>query len=373
MRDAAESGYRFLKRGIALGVVMSALVGATVTGAFAAGTFDGGEKVGKALDYGDYSLAASTYAINVDDTLYQYATGKDGNAYYTYKNGQEWSKWEGWDNQPVKFSGDPAPIAYRNQNYAFYHGEDDHIYHLIWKADGTSYFEDVSGDYTYQSAPYANVYDGELFLYATGTDGDIWERWYSPEEGWHDWATISSGNASSYKPYAVDWGGKENAFWTADDGKVYWSRYDGSSWNEAKALPGDYEFAYTPYAAGYDDKLFAHAVTQDGKAAYNVFDGESWSGWETEGAGYKVKAQPSAYVYEDLLHVVYAGEDGHAYYTAYDGASWTDWADLGGNYDYSPYQYAYQDNLYLTYTGEDGYAWSKTYAAGDDDQQDTYE
>src|SRR5215211_1624639 len=182
MKDTAESGYRLLKRGIALSFVVIALAGATVSGAFAHGTFDGGEKVGKVLDYGDYSLASSTYAINVKDTIYQYATGEDGNAYYTSKNGQEWSKWEGWDNQPVNFSGDPAPIAYLDQNYAFYHGEDDHIYHLIWNADGTSYFADVSGDYTFKSAPYANVWQDQLFLYATGTDGYDWNSWYTSEE-----------------------------------------------------------------------------------------------------------------------------------------------------------------------------------------------
>jgi hypothetical protein len=372
MKDAAESGYRHLKRGITLVIVVTALVGATVSGAFAAGTFDGGEKVGKVLDYGDYSLASSTYAIKVEDSIYQYATGEDGNAYYTYKNGQEWSKWEGWDNQPVKFSGDPAPIAYRDQNYAFYHGVDDHIYHLIWNADGTSYFADVSGDYTYKSAPYANVWQDQLFLLATGTDGYVWESWYTPEAGWSPWKNISGEYASNYKPYAVAWGEKENVFWTADDGKVYWTRYDGSAWSEAKALPGDYEFGNTPYAVGYNDKLYAHAVTKDGKGAYNVFDGESWSGWETEGVGHKVKDQPSAHVYDDQLHVVYTGENGHAYYSAYDGSSWSEWADLGDNYDYSPYQYEYQDGFYLTYTGEDGYAWYKTYATGGDEEESGY-
>jgi len=63
MKHAAGSGYRLLKRSITLVIVVAVLVGATVSGAFAHGTFDGGEKVGKVLDYGDYSLASSTYAI----------------------------------------------------------------------------------------------------------------------------------------------------------------------------------------------------------------------------------------------------------------------------------------------------------------------
>lgn len=376
MTYTTEPDYRNLRRkGRVVGTLLStALLASTLMTASAAGSYEESAKI-----EGDYSeFIYSSYAITVDDSVYQYATGKDGNAYYATYDGSSWSAWQSWDNQPATFTYDPAPVAYDGESWAFYTSEDGKVYQVAVDAYGAAVWEDVSGDYSYGSAPYAVTHDGTLSLYATGTDGNVYHRAYSAAEGWGTWAAINDGYTAKAgsEPYAVSWDEQENVFWTGDDGKVYWNRYRGS-WSGAVALAGDGSYEYAPYVVGYapEEALYAYAVSADGAPAYNVFDGEAWGGWQRYGVDWSAKGQPSAYATDDgVQHVAYTAEDGHAYYTSYEDGAWSaDWQDLGENYAWDTYQYEYNGELYLTYTGEDGSVYYREFAADGSSDQETPE
>lgn len=324
-------------------------------------TFDGGGKVGKDDGYAEYSFAAPSYAIPVGDTVYQYATGEDGNAYYATYDGGEWSTWQGWDAQPAPVKWDPAPVAYNDAAYVSYISEDGAYY--FGSGDEWS---DISGGYEFTAAPYLNVYGDRLYAYGTASDGYVYWKDFDGQT-WGEWGKISDDYASAYEVYAVDWDGYNNVFWTAPDGTVYWNRFDGTDWTGSKALPGDYQIGDAVYATGYDGNLYAFGSTNDWAGAYNVFTpGDGWSGWATFDGAPEVYYQPAAYTYQDQVHVVYSGKDGHGYYRAFQGGEWTDWQDLGENYAYEPALYEYADGYYLTYTGENGSVYYKTWEAGKD-------
>jgi hypothetical protein len=348
-------GYRRVVKWIAGAGITAALLGATAGGALA---LDG--SYGEAKKVGDGPFASSTYNITVDNTLYQYATGKDGNAYYATYDGKAWSDWTGWEAQPAKYKLDPAPVVYGDQSYVTYYGEDGKYY----LSTGGGSWSDISGSHTFKTAPYANVYNDTLYVYGVADDGYVYWADYDGAE-WGAWGQISGETTAAYEIYAVDWNGYNNVFWTGDDGHVYWNRWDGSAWSGAKALPNGIAFTSAPYAVGYeaDKKLYAYAVTGDGQPAWTAFtEGEGWADWTPyEGLASKVTNQPNAYVVDDVQHVVYTGEDGHAYYTEFDGKAPGDWTDLGGNYAWDPYQYEYDGDLYLTYTGENGGVYVKKY------------
>ncbi|HEY7032055.1 MAG TPA: hypothetical protein VH482_12030 [Thermomicrobiales bacterium] len=371
MKDAVVGGYRRARRGVVVAGMAVALLGVAAGGALASGgTYGKADKVGG----GDHEFHYSTYAITVGDYVYQYANGKDGWAYYTYYDGNAWSDWISWpDQQPAKVKYDPAPVEYHDNNYVFYTGEDGHIYHLWGEAGVEPWnWEDLSGDFAFKYAPYANENGDYLYLYGVSKEGYVYSKQYDGSQ-WSDWANVSGETYSAYEPYSVEYGGYENVFWTSDDGKVYWNRYDGKKWTGVKELPYadyEYEFKYAPYAVEYapEKSLYAYAVSKDGEPSWNVFDGKKWTGWKPyKGLDAKVKYQPNAYVYDDVQHLVFTGADGHAYYTEYAGKWSDDWQDLGANYNYDPYQYSYGDKVYLTYTGKDSYAYYKPYEAGSDD------
>lgn len=339
--------------------IASLLLGSSIGATLADGaTFDGGAQIGKDDGYGTYELAAPTYAVSTKDTLYQYGTGKDGNAYYVTYDGSEWSDWQGWEAQPTKYVQDPAPVVYQDTAYVSYLGDDGHYYF----ADGAEW-TDISGEYEFEHAPTMNVYGETLYVYGTATDGYVYWKDYDGS-AWGEWAAISDETTSAYEVYAVDWDGYNNVFWTDAEGVAQWNRFDGAEWTGTKALPGDYQIADAVYAVGYDDALYAMGSTKDGKGAYNVFKQEDgWSGWAAvDGAtAPEVQYQPALHVYDDAVHAVYTGGDGHGYYVSYGKDGWSDYQDLGDNYAYEPGLYEYGDAYRVTYTGEDGYAYYKEY------------
>jgi hypothetical protein len=342
-------------KGIVVAGLTAILVVSMAAGALALdGTYGKGKEVGKG------EFASGTYAITASDTLYQYATGKDGNAYYTTYDGETWAAWSGWESQPTAYKGDPAPVAYHDESYVTYHGDDGKYY----LSENGGEWTDISGDYTFKYAPYVNVYDDIVYFYGVAEDGYVYWKDYNGSE-WGEWGEIGGQTTSAYAVYAVDWNDYNNVLWTGDDGNVYWNRWDGSAWSGTKELTNGATLASTPYAVGYapEEKLYAYSVTDKGQPAWNVFtEGEGWTGWTPyEGLAAKVTNKPNAYVYEDIQHVVYTGEDGHAYYTEYDGAWADEWTDLGNNYAYDSYQYAYEGDLYVTYTGEDYSVYVKEY------------
>lgn len=340
------------------------LIGSSIGSGAAAGTWGKATKI--AGGDTDYTFGASTYAIVVKKDLYQYATGTDGYAYYNHSDGATWDGWKGWEDQPATYAWDPAPVEYKDNNYAFYTGKDGGIYHLTWEGEQSQWTK-VSGEYTFKYAPYANENGDTLYLYAVGKDdSSVYVKNYDGST-WSDWSPISEDNTAAYEPYAVEWDNHENVLWTGEDGKVYWNRYNGSEWTGVKALPGDYQFAGAPAAAEYDGKLYAFAATADGQGAYNVFAPDTgWSGWEVYDGTAELTWQPAAAVYEDQLHVAFTAGDGHAYTTTYDGKAWGDWTDLGDNYAYDPYLYEHSGEYRITYTGQNGYAYYKVYAGEKD-------
>ena len=316
--------------------------------------------------YGDAKYASSPSAVVYQGNAYIYATDDEGNSSYTSYDGEAWSDWQGWDDQPAAYQDEPAVCAYKDWTYVFATGEDGHLYHNSYDGETWTGWEDISGDYTFEYAAYSYVYADTAHVYATASDGYVYYK-TSDGTGWSDWQAVSDEGKAVSQPYAVDWDGYDNVFWAADDGQVYWNRYDGDEWTGAKALPGDGTYGYAPYAVGYEPEttLYAYTASTDGVASYNTFDGDAWSGWTAFDGAPPVNYQPSASVHDDAQHVVYTGADGHAYYASYDGDAWSDWEDLGDNYAYDTAQYAYDDAYYLAYTGKDGDVYVKEYTGAD--------
>src|SRR5262249_55482471 len=95
MKRSLIGRYRRARRGVAVTGMAAVLLGVAAGGALADG-------YGKATQIGgnDYSYASSTYTVTYNKDLYQYETGKDGNAYYSYYDGSKWSDWQSYADQP---------------------------------------------------------------------------------------------------------------------------------------------------------------------------------------------------------------------------------------------------------------------------------
>ena len=379
MKTSLADGYLSVRRGavaLALGaaVTMSGVLGALADDAY--GEYGKAEKIASGGEYAEYEYAYNAVPVYHEEEVLLYATSKEGEAhYYTYDGG--WGEPYVFEDQPVSYQWEPAAVAHGGKQYLFYIGEDDKYYHNNYDGADWTGWEDLSGEYTFAAPPYANKYGDDLvFAYGVADDGYVYYKTWA-EGGWSEWAPVNeSANAGEYQPYAIEWGGYNNVFWTGDDGYVYWNRYDPAteSWTGEKQLPyeaDEYEYTSAPYALGYsvDDTLYAYAFTADGQPHWNTFDGEGWSGWKGYESEYSWEAayQPYAYEYDGVQYIYTTAKDGHAYYTTYDGEAYSDWTDLGENYGYEVSAYEYDGTQNITYTGENGYLYYKEYAAGEED------
>jgi len=359
MSITALTDHRVTRRSLIAMAIASAAASSQLSRVLAAG---GGYSEGYQVDEGgEYTFAASPAYASYNDSLYAFATGKDGSGYYATYDGKEWGAWQGYAAQPVKYQYQPTAVAYNDKLYAVYTGTDNHLYTASYDGSSWNDWTDFSGDYTYNAPAYTTTYGDNLYVYASTSDN---APYYQSFDGttWSGWLPYDAAPALYGQPYAVDWGDHENVFYASPEGEVYWTRYDGTNWAPYKALAGDGSYSAV-YAVGYapEKKLYAYGTGTDGSAAYNVFDGSGWGGWTKYDGAPEVNYAPTAYVYDDVQYVVYTGKDNHGYQTTYDGSSWSDWEDLGGNYAYEPKQYSYDDSYNLSYTGADGYVYYRTY------------
>jgi len=195
MKDAAVGGYRRARRGLSVLGVAAALLGTVAGGALADGYGDAKQIGGDEYEYG-----YSTYATEYKGDVYQYETGKDGNAYYSTYDGKEWADWKGWDDQPVKYKYDPAPASYKDGTYVCYTGEDGYIYYNWYDGSDWSGWAKIGDEeYKFDSAPYGYAKSDYFYLYATGEDGYVYYNQYDGTD-WTGWANISGESKAKYEP-----------------------------------------------------------------------------------------------------------------------------------------------------------------------------
>ena len=101
-----------------------------------------------------------------------------------------------------------------------------------------------------------------------------------------------------------------------------------------------YTYAAAPYAIEYEDVLYEYATGEDGKGYYTTFDGQewsTWSGWDDQTTDYQW--QPAAAEYKGKQYVFYDGTDNTYYANGHDGQTWDGWQAVAGEYEfpYAPY------------------------------------
>ena len=179
--------------------------------------------------------------------------------------------------------------------------------------------------------------------------------------------------AGDYQPYAIEWGGYNNVFWTGKDGKVYWNRYDGETeWTGAKdcRTPPMSTSTRTPRTRSATRTTTPSTPTPSARTAPRTGTpstaraGAGGRRYESGGRGQGY--QPYAYEYDGVQHDrLHRRGRPRLLHHLRRLLTWSDWHDLGDNYAYDAYSYEYDDAYYLTYTGENGYLYYKEYKAGE--------
>jgi hypothetical protein len=289
-----------------------------------------------------------------------FVTGDDGNLYYTWFDG---GSWQGWVNLGHPFGTliqtDPAVINYPSTGpyeNVFVTGNDGYLFYRYF--DGSAWqgwislgkplsVAGVGGDpavinYPTPDGPYQNVF-------VTGSDSGLYYTWFdgSSWQGWVNLGHPAGTLVGNDNPGVINYGnGFQNAFITATDGNLYYTWFNGSSWQgwvnlghpAGATLPSDPAVINYPNPDGPFENAFV--TGSDNNLYYTWFDGSSWQGWVNLGhpAAVGSLSDPGVINYGGPYENAFVnGSDGNLYYTWFDGASWQGWVNLGSpNPGYGP-------------------------------------
>ena len=235
--------------------------------------------------------------------------------------------------------------------------------------------------------PIASVFQGQDQVFVTGSDGGVYVRSYTASGGWSaSWVALglpAPGVKAAGDPTVLSTSstGNDNVYVRGTDGKLYQEWYTpGYGWSSSwynLATPAGVSLASDPATGSFSGIDQVYAVGSDGSLWQRWYTpGHGWSdGWYSLAApaGTKLVARPAAGVFGGVDQVYTTGANGAVYQRWYTpGYGWSDgWYSLGapaagvkasGSLAVSPFSVTANDDLYVR--GNDGNLYEQWYTPG---------
>ena len=299
---------------------------------------------------GTGTFFSSPYVLqNADGRLEVLLTGNDGNLWHIWQTtpGKEWSTWVSLGAPTTKtFS---QPVAARNADgriEAFTVGSDGDLWHIWQTAPGNGW-----GTWFSSGKPTPTVgldgitlciemnTNGQLEVFARGTDGALWHIWQTAPNGpWSTWTSLAKPPTTTIDipGSSTNADGRIEVFTMGNDGNLWhiWQTGPGGSWSTWNSLGGPVSngrlLTVSRNADGRLEVFVPCFVPGSDGAFYHIWQhtpGGSWGVWFT------LDHPPSAFFADNGGSVSVAqNKDGHleVLVTGDDGALWHIWQTDGG-------------------------------------------
>ncbi|GIE93301.1 DUF346 domain-containing protein [Paractinoplanes rishiriensis] len=241
-------------------------------------------------------------------------------------------------------------VVYDNLLRVFGRGTDGALWQYYWT--GTEWkTQDLGGGIV--GAPTAVVHGDVLRVFARGTDGALWQNYLV--DGHWTWQRI--GGVITSAPSAVVYDSMLRIFVRANDGALWQAYWTNNQWNW-QDLGGGISSAPSAVVHGAVLRVFARG--NDGALWQNFLTGGTWT-WQDLGGG--ISSGPSAVMHGTVLRVFARGNDGALWQNYWAGNTWT-WQDLGGGISGAPSAVLHGTVLRVFARGNDGALWQDFYNAG---------
>jgi HEAT repeats len=192
----------------------------------------------------------------------------------------------------------------------------------------------VSGQLS-KASPALAEYDGHLHMVHLGDSSNT--IWHSEFDG-NSWTanTAIPDQRSKASPALAGYDGQLHMVHLGDSSNdIWWSMYDGTSWNKVDGTPGNERIpeqqskAAPALAACGDAFHMVHLGDSSNDIWWSIYDGTSWN--KADGTpgneripGQRSKATPALAAFGDTLHMVHLGDSSNRiWHSEFDGNSWT--------------------------------------------------
>jgi hypothetical protein len=169
---------------------------------------------------------------------------------------------------------------------------------------------------------------------------------YSPGQRAVDWrpGSVIERQSSKAPPAVVSYGNRLHMVHLGESSNdIWWSIFDGVLWRTPSGEPGNEKIPgqkskATPALAVFNNHLhMVHLGDSSNDIWWSIYDGVSWN--KSDGTpgneripGQKSKASPALAVFNNQLHMVHLGDSSNdIWWSIYDGVSWNKLDGMPGN------------------------------------------
>ena len=212
--------------------------------------------------YDPLSHNIEVYTDNVGGTVGEYA----GDALHGFS----------FTNLDGSITGTPSPVIDSNSNFehleVYVRGTDGSLYQDWWSPTTSwSGWNPLQGSFTGSPAAAFDPKSGDLEVYVTNTDHTMGEKAFKPGTGLLDWRNVTAGVTGSPSPVYDAADGPMNVFDIGTGGPLFYTHGDGTTWQPWQNLGGDLTgdpAAIDDTASGY---MEAFGLISSGPTAGRVF------------------------------------------------------------------------------------------------------
>ena len=238
----------------------------------------------------------SVLSATATGNLNIYVRGSNGNLYEQwYTPGFGWSSaWYNLASPPgVTLASDPATGSFRGIDQAYAIGSDGSLWQR-WYTPGVGWSDGwyslaAPAGTTLVARPSAGVFGGVNQVYSTAANGAVYQRWYTPGYGWSDgWYNlgppapgVTAVGSLAVQPVSVTQ--NDDLYVRGSDGNLYEQWYTpGHGWSSfwyAMTAPGGGTYTTDPAVGSYGGNDEVYAAAADGSVFQRWYTpGFGWSG-----------------------------------------------------------------------------------------------
>jgi hypothetical protein len=124
--------------------------------------------------------------------------------------------------------------------------------------------------------------EGRIDLFWIGSDGAVWHRAWSADDGWSADERLGGRPASNLA--VVSWAGNEIQLFTVfDDGQLWNIYWDGGAWHHWVEMGGELDAAGSVAASTWGaQRIDVFATGRDGALWHRWWNGREWIPWQRE-------------------------------------------------------------------------------------------
>jgi hypothetical protein len=276
---------------------------------YKAGSWNGPENLVSTFGFGSSPASSPSVAVSSDGNEYMFWAGTNGDiyeAYFTASSGtwntQDMTSAQSWGSTTSAVSVGVNPS--NDQQYVFWRGTNGDLYEGYYKSGGWNGPQDLNTVFGFgnniASAPSVAVAsDGNEYVYWRGTEGDIYEAYFTASSGnWNSQDMTSAqgwGSASSAISVGVNPSNDyQYVFWRGVNGDLYQAYYKAGNWTGPQDLASVFNvgnnIASAPsvsvandgneyvFYRGFNDDIYEAYYTAS-SGSWNKIDMTSSKGW----------------------------------------------------------------------------------------------